>query len=290
VLTGHRVGAAALVGLVAVLLWAVPVRAAAGPSRFCAAVQVAAVARPSSTADLVGVLRRLGRAAPAPVGAAVSAVVEAVQLHDAASVLDEAAALPSSVSPLAAAGATIVGAAGQQCRTALDLRRLSPTGISKRRIEPRSWAKVVCTKLSTWGHTLDDLGTKLVTEVNGPTTLSAVRQAVSNFVAAAVLTTEQLVKTLAGAGAATAPRGLEFAVYVHDGLVQAEQSFQAAQSAAQALPGDPRTFQTAGQALVQRLDTTGRQVEALVRDANTRVRSRALSRAFAATPACAGIA
>jgi hypothetical protein len=250
-----------------------------------------AVARPSSPTDLVTALQRLAKAAPSPTRDAVSAIADAVQIGDPESVLTEATAAPGrQPSPLTLDGIAVTTAIGQRCHLALNLRGAVPTGIAKRQVAPAAWSKVLCSKLSAWGHTVDDLGGKLVTEVNGPTTLAAVRSAVSDFVAAAVTETHQLISTLGAAGSAKAPRGLAFAVFVHDGLVQAALAFQAAQIAAQALPNDAHAFQIAGQALVQRLDSTGKQVEALVRDAKVRIGSRSVNQALARQPACAGVA
>jgi len=266
--------------------------AAAGPrlTPFCAAVRAFNADRPPSTTEAVASLQRLSQRSPAPVRTRLRVIVHALEHGDPSVVLARASGSPPAAA-VSAAGSAVTRQAVQRCGVPVNFLAAVPTGISPRQVDPAVWARTVCTSLSSWGQSLQASGSKLLTPLSGvTTTLPEVRSALSQFLAAAIFRTQELVDQLDAAGSPDAANGNAFAVFIHDGVTQAQQAFTAAVPAAQALPNDPQGFQVDGQALVQRLDDTGRQVAALTQGAEARIKAPQIRRALAAEPACAGIA
>jgi hypothetical protein len=286
--------AAAVFGL-GLLLVAAPFagRASATPrlTPFCAAVRAFNANRPPSKAESVASLQHLTQASPATLRTRLRVLVRAVQRGDPSVVLAQAS---GSQSPPAAAvtkaGNAATSHAKQSCGIPVNFLAALPTGISPRPVDPAVWARTVCASLSSWGASLKDAGSNLLTPLSGvTTTLPEVRSALATFLGASILRTQQLVDQLDNAGSPNAPNGNAFAAFIHDGVTQAQQAFVAAVPAAQALPNDPQGFQVEGQALVQQLDDAGTQVAALARTAEAQIKAPALRRALSSEPACAGI-
>lgn len=265
--------------------------AAAGTSRFCAAVAAFDAARPSTTAELTAQLRRLAAAAPKDARTALGAITQALTAEDAGTVLAQAAAAPSpAASDITRAGSVATGAATRACGRGVDFLAARPTGLSTRAVTLAAWVRALCTNLTSFGQGIDQLGSSVGASASGLTTLPLVRGALSQFAGTAALQTEALRAQLDGAGTPKDPQGKPLALAVHDGLLAAEQGFLAAQLHADQLPDTPAAFQTAAQTLVQSLDTTGRQVAGLVGAATAQVRARSITRAVHAEPACASLA
>jgi hypothetical protein len=262
-----------------------------GPHSFCAAVRSFNATHSSSKADSGSALRRLAQASPSDVKPAVNRIARALEHGDPAAVLVEATAVQAvRPTPLTVAGGTVDDASNQRCHVAVNLLAAVPRGVSKTTVAVKAWTRTVCTKLAAWGSSLRDSGSNLATPTNGiTTTLSEVRSALSQFIATSAIRTQELVDGLDQAGIPKAAHGAAVASYLQAGVSRVQQAFAAMQPAAQALPDDPRAFQVAAQALVQRLDNAGKQVQALVHDAETSIRDRTLDRAFGSEPACAGI-
>lgn len=261
------------------------------PRSFCAAVRSFNATHSSSKADSDTALRRLARASPSGVKPAVDRIARALERGDPAAVLVEATAVQAvRPTPLTVAGGTVDDASNQTCHVAVNLLAAVPRGVSKTTVDVRAWTRAVCTKLAAWGSSLRDSGSNLATPTNGiTTTLSEVRSALAQFIGTSAIRTQELVDGLDQAGIPKASHGAAVASYLQTGVSRAQRAFVTMQPAAQALPDDPRAFQVAAQALVQRLDNVGKQVEALVHDAETSIRDRTLDRAFGSEPACAGI-
>ena len=256
---------------------------------FCAAVRAFNADRPPSNPEAVASVQRLSERSPAPVRTRLRAILRALERGNPSVVLARAAGSPP-LSAVSAAGRAVTRQAGQRCGVPVNFLAAVPTGISPRPVDPAVWARTVCTSLSAWGQSLQASGSKLLTPLSGvTTTLPEVRSALSQFLGAAIFRTQELVDQLDAAGTPNAASGNAFAAFIHDGVTQAQQAFTAAVPAAQALPNDPQGFQVDGQALVQRLDDTGRQVAALAHSAEARINAPQIQRALAAEPACAGI-
>jgi hypothetical protein len=281
------------VALVVVLAVSFSRAASAAPRRspFCAAVQAFNGNRPPSKAASVASLQQLAHASPTPARTALRRIARAVQRGDPSVVLAQAGGSHNPPgAAITAAGTATANRANHTCGVAVNFLAAVPTGISAQPVDPALWARTVCTSLTSWGQTLTDSGSTLLTPLSGvTTTLPEVRSELSKFLAVSILRTQELVNQLDAAGTPKTPNGNAFAAFLHDGVTQTQQAFVAAVPAAQALPNDPQGFQVEGQALVQKLDDAGRQVAALVQGAEARLPAPVLRRAFSAEPACTGI-
>jgi hypothetical protein len=247
-------------------------------------------ARPPSDRASINDLKQLAHASPRDVQGALSVIIQAARRADATTVLLQAG-LPRTArsAPVTVAGGTVVQASAQLCHDAVAFAAGVPTGVSERKVKPTVWVRTVCASLAAWGTSLRDAGLSLATPGSGlTTTLPDERGLVQQFVGTAVTRTDQLLTELNGAGTPAAAQGPAYAAFVHDRVAKAHQAFAAAQPAAAALPDDPHTFQTQAQTLVQRLDATGKDVEALVREADAQIGDRALVKAFSAEPTSTG--
>ncbi len=265
--------------------------AAPRPTAFCVAVLAFNANRPPSESEAVAALQRLAGAAPTTVRTRLRVIVRAVERGDPSVVLAQAngSQTPPSAA-LAAAGNAVASHANHTCGVSVNFLAAVPTGISARPVDPAVWARTVCGSLSSWGQSLKDAGSSLLTPLSGvTTTLPEVRSALSQFLGAAILRTQQLLDQLDEAGTPKAAHGNAFVAFIHDGVTQAQQVFLEAEPAAQSLPNDPQGFQIEGQALVQKLDDAGRQVAALARTAEAQIKAPTLRRALSSEPACAGI-
>lgn len=280
---------AATAGLGVTVVLAAPLGAASAPKSFCAAVRTFNAARPSSKDEAVAALNKLAAAAPASVRDAARLLANQADAVDPASVLAQASGDSIESTALTTAGAAVSAAVSQSCTTPLNFAAAVPTGVSKRQVSPAAWSRTMCTSLSTWGHTVNDAGASLVTTANGQTTLPDVRNTLSQFLSKAVAATQQLNTELGGAGLPKTPNGAAFASSIRIGVSSALLVFVGAQPSVQTLPNDAAAFQVQAQALVTKLDTAGRSVEALVRAGEIAIKDRALATALARQPACAGI-
>ena len=265
--------------------------AASTSSSLCAAVRSFDAVHPTSRAESVAALQALATASPTGVRKALTVIERAVQGEDPAAVLGEAdAALAGQASPLAEAATTVMTKVDQTCHVPVHFLAAVPSGLSDQLVAPKVWARTICSQLSAWGQNLMDSGSRLLTPAGGVTvTLPEVRSELADFLDASSLRTQQLIDQLDEAGTPKVAAGHAIAAFVLNGVAHAKQVFMEAQPAAQALPDDPHAFQVAAQALVQTLDDTGRQVAALVRNAETQFKVRALDAALSAEAACAGI-
>ena len=279
--------------MVAVTL-ALPVlpQAAPHPSPFCTALGIFNATRPSSRAESLTGLKRLGQAAPVRVKNALTAITKAAKNGDVASVLTQASgAQPVQPGPLATAGSTVAAAAVQNCHASVDFLAAVPTGISERKVSPEVWTRTICSSLSAWGQSLNAAGANLVTPLGGvTTTIPEERSEFSQFVGTAIIGTQQLINQLDNAGTPKTKRGAAFAAFLHDGVTQAQQGFVQAQPAAQALPDDPQAFQVQTKALVQDVSDAGMRVVLGLHNAESEIKDPALSQAFFAESTCKGIA
>jgi hypothetical protein len=286
----HRVAVRTALLVLGTALWA-PGAAASGTGAFCRAVAEFNAARPPSARASIDDLRRLAQASPRDVQRALTVIVQAAQRADAATVLLQAGLTRTAPSaPVTVAGGAVVQASVERCHDAVNFAAAVPTGVSERKVKPTAWVRAVCTSLAAWGTRLRDAGLSLATPGSGlTTTLPTERGLVQQFVGTAVTRTDQLLSELNGAGTPAAAHGAAYAAFVHDGVARAHQAFASAQPAAATLSDDPHTFQTQAQALVQRLDATGKDVEAVIREADAQIGDRVLVKAFATEPACTGI-
>jgi hypothetical protein len=280
-------------GLVVAVTLTLPVLPHTPPktSPFCAAVATFNATRPTSKAQALAGLTRLAQASPARVKAAITVIMKAAKRGDVSGVLTQASgASPGPTGPLNAAGTTII-AATQTCHPPLNLLAAVPTGISDRKVPPRAWVMTICTSLTTWGQNLNAAGASLVTPASGvTTTVPEERNVFAHFVGTAILQTQQLITQLNNAGTPNTKHGPAFAASVHDAVTQAQQAFEQAQPAVQALPDDPQAFQTQTKTLVQNLNDAGTRVVAGFHDAENTIKDPALSQAFFDESTCKGIA
>jgi hypothetical protein len=281
----------ALVGVGVALLTPSPA-AASSPSSFCRAVSQFNAARPPSDQASISALKKLAQASPRDVQRSVNVIIQTAKRTDATTALLQAA-LPSNAlsEAVTVAGNAVVQASNGRCHIAVHFGAAVPTGISQQKVKPADWVRNVCATLASWGSSLRDAGLNLATPGGGlTTTLPTERGLIQQFVSTAVTRTAQLLAELNGAGTPSAPQGAAYTAFLHDGVAKAHQAFVAAQPTAATLADDVHTFQTQAQALVQRLDTAGKGVEALVREADAQIGDRVLVKAFAAEPTCGGIA
>ena len=265
--------------------------AASSTNSFCAALRAFNASRPTSRAESVAVLNTLGRAAPSASRSALKTIVRSVQHGDPSAVLTEAATAQASESDsLDQAATTVARDAFGRCQLGVDFLAAVPTGLSDQRVSARVWGRTVCTKLVDWGQYLMNAGSSLLTPPGGVTvTLPEVQTEVSDFLDTAILRTTELLNAVDDVGTPSVSKGHAIASSIRAGVLQAEHTFRAAQLTVKALPDDPQRFQGAAQSLVQTLDDTGRQVAALVQDAEAQYKVAALRSALRVEPACIGV-
>ena len=289
--SGSTIVTTAVAALVAVAVPATPGPGGSNPPGFCAALRTFNLANPSTKAQSVAALATLGRSSPPPVRKSLGTLASALKPGDPLADLTQASAIPTPHGPaLSAAGKVVTDAASQQCNQVVTFVAALPTGGKGRMVAPTLWVRTLCTDLTAWGSSVNAAGAGLVTAASGvTTTLPEVRSMLADFLSSAVNETEQLVNEVTTIGSPQAPGGASFAALLHAGLAGALQAFVQAKPVAQSLPDDPHAFQVKAQALVTTLDATGKQVEGLVRQTETRVRSVPITKALATEPACTGI-
>ncbi|HEV2310887.1 MAG TPA: hypothetical protein VGU73_10200 [Acidimicrobiia bacterium] len=265
--------------------------AAASPNPFCTAIRSFNSSRPTSRVEALAALSTLGRAAPSDSRSALKTIARSVQRGDPSAVLAQAAtAQASETDSLDQAATTVARDAFARCQLGVDFLAVVPTGLSDQPVSARVWGRTVCARLVDWGEFLMNAGSSLLTPPGGVTvTLPEIQNEISGFLDTAILRTAQLLNAVDEVGTPTIPQGRAVASSVRAGVLQAQRTFQAAQPAVKALPDDPQRFQAAAQSLVQTLDNTGRQVAALVQDAEARYKGAALRLALRAEPACIGV-
>ncbi len=268
-----------------------PPAAASSTNPFCAAVRAFNTSRPTSRADSAAALNTLGRAAPSDARSALKTIARAVQHGDPSGILTQAAtAQASETDSLDQAATTVARDAFARCELGVDFLAAVPTGLSDQPVSARVWGRTVCSRLVDWGEYLMNAGSSLLTPPGGVTvTLPGVQTELSDFLDTAILRTAELLNAVDDVGTPSVSKGHDIASSIRAGVLQAQHTFQAAQLTVKALPDDPQRFQVAAQSLVQTLDDTGRQVAALVQDAEAQYKVRALRSALRAEPACIGV-